>query len=581
MRKTITPILVSLLILGLVTSAIPVYVTSYGASPSNIPASTNPPPSAMSFISPSLTVTFNTTSIVNLTGNITGFTVFGAHYVETTYGTNFDVLSLILSSTRGGATGSAQAFISTGPAAWFSLIQAVRNGSALYRQVNGVVTLNNFFQVSPNELSVKRIGTKFTVDFNPATSTEITLPPDMFPPANFSSKWVVPAFHTEANATGTMKMNPTTTTQYAYGIPKGWTQYSDSAGYTISATLTTPLWNSFTATASGSFSEFQVNRFVNLTPTPFPGGIPDHTFDFYNGGVNAVIDFPAIGNITRMTISALHVSLSDHVPTTDVLSITLTGPLAKGSVNPRISANPYTPPISASTTWIYALVNGTSSYTEVNGNIVTNNIFNNLGTNELKVQTNGTSVTVDFNPAKPITITLDPSTFPPGNFPRTWTLPAFHMDFYGSSGFTVPSIPPSFTPSGWKTQTYLVASSGNATFNCPSWNNYTTTVPAAVAPLFVQTTQAPSAPRPPLDVTARASVTVLPGWTWWFSVQNLGGQPSYTYQWYEGTTLLQGQNQMVLPVTKNTPGVYRYYCVVMDSQGTATTSNAAILTVIG
>lgn len=524
MYKPTIATLVGLIIIGLLTAAMPVYVSSFAAAPSSIPASTNPPPSAMSYISPSLTVTFNTTSISTLTGNITSFTVFGAHYVETTYGTNFDVLSIILSSTRGGATGSAQAFISTGPADWFSLIQAVRNGSSLYRQINGVVTLNNFFQVSPDELSVKRVGTRFTVDFSPLTSTEISLSPDMFPPANFSAKWIVPPFHTEANATGNIAVNPTTTTQYPFGIPKGWTQYSDSAGYTVSATLTTPSWNSFTATASGSFSEFQANRFVNLTPTPFPGGIPSRTQDFYTGGVNAVVDFPAIGNITRMTISALHVILSDHVPTTDVLSITLTGPLAKGTVNPRISANPYTPPVSASTTWIYALTNGTSSYTEVDGKIVTNNIFNNLGTSELRVQTNGTRVTVDFNPSKPIAVTLDPATFPPASFPSTWIIPAFHMDFFGSSNLTVPQTAPTFGPSGWKTQNYLVASSGNATFTCPSWNNYTTIVAGTATPLFVQTTQAPFAPRPSLDVTARASAVLLPGWTWWFSVQNLGGQ---------------------------------------------------------
>ncbi len=567
-----------MLIIGSLTFTVPQFFISFAASSSNIPASANPPTSAMSLISPSLTVTFNVTSISNLTGNITSFTVFGAHYVETTYGTNFDVLSLILSSTRGGASGSVSAFISTGPAAWFSLIEAVRNGSSFYRQVNGIVTLNNFFQVGADELSVKRNGTRFTIDFNPTTSTEITLPPDLFPSANFSSKWVVPAFHTEANATGTITVNPTTTTQYAYGIPKGWTQYSDSAGYTINATLTTPSWNSYTARASGSFSEFQVNRFVNLSPTPFPSGIPTHTFDFYNGGVNAVVDFPAVNNISKMTISALHVILSDHIATTDVLSVTLTGPLSKGSINPRISSNPATFPVNAST-WLGALVNGTSSYTEINGNVIINNLFI-LGPNELKVQTNGTRVTVDFNPAKPTIITLDPATFPPANFSNTWTLPAFHMDFYGSSGFTIPATTPAVTPSGWTTQNYLVLSSGNATFTCPSWNNYATTVAGAVAPLFVQTTQAPLPSKPPLDATARSSATVLPSWTWWFYVQNLGGQTPYTYQWYEGVTPLQGQTQMVLAVTKTSPGVYTFYCKVTDAAGTTANSNNVTLTVM-
>jgi hypothetical protein len=83
-----------------------------------------------------------------------------------------------------------------------------------------------------------------------------------------------------------------------------------------------------------------------------------------------------------------------------------------------------------------------------------------------------------------------------------------------------------------------------------------------------------------LDVSAFCSVTVMPGWTWWFFVHNKGGVAPYTYQWYEGLTLLQGQTSMVLPVSKSTPGVYSYYCRVTDKDGTTTTSNAVTLTVI-
>jgi pimeloyl-ACP methyl ester carboxylesterase len=83
-----------------------------------------------------------------------------------------------------------------------------------------------------------------------------------------------------------------------------------------------------------------------------------------------------------------------------------------------------------------------------------------------------------------------------------------------------------------------------------------------------------------LKATAFCNVAVLPGWTWYFFVHSCGGIGSCTYQWYEGTTLLQGQTSMVLPVTKTTIGVYTYYCKITDSQGAATNSNTVTLTVI-
>ena len=84
-----------------------------------------------------------------------------------------------------------------------------------------------------------------------------------------------------------------------------------------------------------------------------------------------------------------------------------------------------------------------------------------------------------------------------------------------------------------------------------------------------------------LKATAFCDVTVMTGWTWWFFAHSTGGIGSHTYQWYEGTTLLQGQTSMVLSVTKNTPGTYTYYCKVTDSEGAATNSNTVTLTVLG
>jgi hypothetical protein len=82
-----------------------------------------------------------------------------------------------------------------------------------------------------------------------------------------------------------------------------------------------------------------------------------------------------------------------------------------------------------------------------------------------------------------------------------------------------------------------------------------------------------------LKATAFCDVTVMPGWTWWFFAHGCGGTGTCTYQWYEGTTLLQGQTSMVLPVTKSLPGTYTFYCKITDSEGATANSNTATLTV--
>jgi hypothetical protein len=514
----------------------------------------------------------------------------GGHYVQSTDygGTPFDVLSVTLSSPF--ATGTAQAYITNGPNAVLGAQEAIYNGTSFYTVINGVVAINNFFQVASNELVVQRNGTQMSIDFNPASPVAITLPPASFPAKNFSATWTLPAFHMDLTGTSTLGVFPSTPFSY----PSGWRNIAEAAGYDVNVTFRCPSWNNFTTAFAGTAAagtymcETVVNRNINPSAAPFPGGVTPYTLDYYTGGA-ATVNFPPVGNITQMTIAAYHVAQSDHIETTDVLSVTLTGPLAKGTINPRISSNPVQFPYSATTRWVAALVNGTTTYTEVNGNVLINNIFI-LGPNEVSVQRNGTRVSVDFKPAKPVVVTLDAATFPPANFSSTFTIPAFHMDFngYGSGGYlgqgnlTTASPTAATLPNGWSTASYYDFWPGNATFSAPSWNNFTTAATSVtVRPFVLSSTQAPFAPRPPLDVTARASVTVWPGWTWWFYVQNLGGQAPYTFQWYEGATLLQGQTSMVLPVTKNTPGVYTYYCVVTDSQGIATTSNAVTLTVIG
>ncbi len=571
MQKIRTKTITILFIVGLVTSAVPLVFTSSAALSKILPA-TNLPPQVVAYCNAGVVASINISSI----GNITTMGVSALHPSQMTFGSNFDTLALTLTSPL--AKGPAQAIITSGPDDYVSFQEAVVNGSSVYTIVNGAVIINNEFRVSSNELKIQRNGTRMTVDFNPVSPVAITLPPALFPAGNFSATWILPAFHIDViGGNASAVYTPYNTATW----PSGWIQASDLNGISANVTFTCPSWNSYSVTTVGGLTDFQMIRFVNPLSVPFPLGIPAQTMDYYTGGA-ATVTFPQVGNITQMTVAAYHVAASDHVGSTDVLSVTLTGPQAKGTINPRISSNPNIFPVSATTSWLGALVNGTTIYTEVDGKVIINNLFV-LGPNQVSVQRNGTRVSVDFKPTNPVVITLDAKTFPPGNFSSTWTLPAFHMDLTGDSSNLTIANPSAMTlPNGWTTSSYYDYWSGNATISIPSWNNFTTTgTGVTVRPFVVSISQAPFTPKPALDVTARQSVTVLPGWTWWFYVQSLGGNAPYTYQWYEGSTLLQGQNQMVLPASKTAPGVYRFYCVVVDSQGTATTSNAVTLTVLG
>ena len=107
-----------------------------------------------------------------------------------------------------------------------------------------------------------------------------------------------------------------------------------------------------------------------------------------------------------------------------------------------------------------------------------------------------------------------------------------------------------------------------------------TTVTSQIGPRFIELVTWSEQIRPTLRASAFCNVTVIPGWTWWFFVHPSGGTGVYTYQWFEGSTLLPGQTSMVIAVTKNTPGTYAYLCKVTDSYGSSVNSNAVYLTII-
>jgi hypothetical protein len=85
---------------------------------------------------------------------------------------------------------------------------------------------------------------------------------------------------------------------------------------------------------------------------------------------------------------------------------------------------------------------------------------------------------------------------------------------------------------------------------------------------------------PALSASAFCSVTVMRGQTWNFVAQSTGGVGPNTYQWFEGSTLLTGQNSMILSMNKATQGTYTYTCRVIDSYGNTVITNAVTLTVL-
>jgi hypothetical protein len=84
----------------------------------------------------------------------------------------------------------------------------------------------------------------------------------------------------------------------------------------------------------------------------------------------------------------------------------------------------------------------------------------------------------------------------------------------------------------------------------------------------------------PLAASAFCSVTIMKGQTWYFFAESVGGVGAVSFQWYQGTTMLAGQTDMVLAATQSAAGTYTYTCQVTDEAGTTVTTNAIILTVI-
>ena len=83
-----------------------------------------------------------------------------------------------------------------------------------------------------------------------------------------------------------------------------------------------------------------------------------------------------------------------------------------------------------------------------------------------------------------------------------------------------------------------------------------------------------------LTASATAQTTsVQTGQSATFSVTVSGGPTPYTYQWYEGTTALAGQNSSQLTITKSAAGTFTYFCKVTDAMQMTTNTTATTLVV--
>jgi hypothetical protein len=484
---------------------------------------------------------------------------------------NYEVLAIILSSSL--TTGTVAASITTNfDAEDISWRKSLRNGTSFYTEINGNVTINNLLRVTANELRVQKTGNRTTVDFAPRTPAVITLPRDLFPSPNFTATWTLPAFHMDFDVNGSSTLSNSTTVNAI----SGWSESNEYASANANFAFSCPSWSNYSTSGTGTIRPFAVHR-GQAPGTPVYPTAPLKRADFFNGVGQATVNIPKTGNITQMAIQALHLDQSIMGGgSADFMLLTLSAAGVNGSVQVRINNSPL--PLD----WIKGVLNGTSAYTEINGNVTINNIFQ-LSASELKVQRNGTRLTVDFNPATPVNVMLPPDVFPRANFSATWVIPAFHMEFDVATGSPlIVGITAGSSPSGWTQSNDYALYLANSTMTIPSWN-FTTTIGGTTTyefPYLVAVFRSPYLPQQPA-ASAFSSVTVLPGWTWNFFVHSNGGVGPHTYQWYEGTTLLQGQTFMVLTVTKTVPGTYTFYCKVVDAQGTTANSNAVTLTVMG
>jgi hypothetical protein len=473
-NKVENRIFTTLIILGLAISAISLIV------PSTIATNDSTPTYFMEYSN----VYGMANVIVPSIGNITSMIVTPVHQNRSSTTDNYNVLSLQLTGPQ--AAGSLAVLISTNSdpndIAWR---KALVNGSSTYTEVNGNIIINNLLSINSSQLTITKNNTQYTADFAPITPIAATLPASIFPPGNFSSTWTIPSFHVVFNySTTTQSLGNTTTL-----TPSGWSESNEYASCVANFTFNCPSWNNFTYSSIGSARTFNVHRGQTPGGNIVPDVVPTKAVGFDSALGIATVDIPKTGNITRMLIRALHSEMSTTSNSSDdFVTLTLSASGFNGTAGAFITTNSNPTALK----WTRQYQNGSSVYTELNGNVTINNILQ-VSANELRVQRNGTHVTIDFSPTRPVNVTLPADAFPSPYFPATWTIPSFHVELDPTSSFTVLSADTVFV-SGWVQSNYYVIGSANSTVSIPSLNFTGSATGTSLAPYVALVFTAPSTP---------------------------------------------------------------------------------------
>ncbi|HLN46162.1 MAG TPA: hypothetical protein VK209_10685, partial [Candidatus Sulfotelmatobacter sp.] len=392
--------------------------------------------------------------------NITSISLAPTHQDKSSTIDNYDVLGFTIASNLTSKT--LMAYITTNTnASDIAWRKAVKNGTSTYTNINGTETINNILIVNPNELRVQRNGSNLSLDFNPLSTINLTLPATDFPRGNFSATWTIPAFHVDWVGVRNLTLYNTTTTN-----PSGWIEYRAGAFYPANFTFNAPSWNNYTISGRTNFlSEFSVHRGYAPTGIVVPANVTK-TADLWNGYGAFRVDIPRTGGITRMVIAVTHSEQATMGFPYEFLSVNLTATGFNGTAQASFVTNNNNDYVA----WARRLRNGTAYYTQVGNNITINNQFQ-VNATELVVRRNGTRLTADFNPTTPRNVTLPVADFPRTNFSATFTMPAFHLDIDANGTGLAISASNSTLPSGWVQNTYaLVYASSNGTIRIPSLN---------------------------------------------------------------------------------------------------------------
>ncbi len=395
-------------------------------------------------------------------GNVTTMTITPVTQDKSSTTNNYTVLSIVLSSNLRTefAASFAAASISTNlnpdDVSWR---KALSNGSSTYTEINGVVTINNLFQTTLNELKVQKIANRITVDFNPLNPIAVTLPRSQFPAGDFPATWAVPSFHVDFDPNGSLTLGNSTFTN-----PSGWKEYNEYAVVPANYTFNCPTWSNFNTSGTGSLRRFNIHRGQAPGNAALPTSLSKTTEMSNSGG--ATFTLPTIGGINRMRVIAIH-ALQGTLGTTDILLLTLSATGSSETAVAHIMTNS-APEALAFSRSVY---NGTSTYTQVGNNVSINNLFQ-VPVGDLRVQPSGNNLTVDFTPSTPLAITLPADKFPPANFSATWIVPAFHMEISNTSSIVIViSGVKTAYPSGWnETEGRVQISASSSTCTFPSMN---------------------------------------------------------------------------------------------------------------